>query len=69
MTDRVSETDRGWQNVVRTINAFLASFRVLDGEALTEREDAEKEAWSLARDAVVDRLAERMDQADDVDAG
>jgi hypothetical protein len=68
MTDRVSEADRGWQNVVRTINGHIATYRVLEGEALTERESAEKEAWSLARDAVVEQVVER-NEADDAGQG
>ena len=58
MTD-VSETDRGWQNVARTILAHLGTFRLLDGETLTEREAAEQAAWTVAHAAVVDQIVER----------
>jgi hypothetical protein len=64
MSDGVSDTDRGWQNVARTIIGFISTFRVLPGEVLTERELAEKEAWAVAHQAVVDVIAQRNETDD-----
>ena len=58
MTD---STTTGWQNVLRLIRRELTMRTPRDHEpALHPVETAEREAWQVAYDAVLDRLA-RMD--------
>jgi hypothetical protein len=58
MSDLRTDTERGWQNVLREIRRMLNLTRRLPDEPpLHPVEEAEHAAWQTAHDAVLARLA------------
>jgi hypothetical protein len=58
VTDPRTDTERGWQNVLREIRRKLNLTRRLPDEPpLHPVEEAEQAAWQVAHDAVLARLA------------
>ena len=58
MPDDRTDTERGWQNVLRLIRRQLTLVRRQPDEPpLTPVEEAEQAAWQTAHDAVLTRMA------------
>ena len=66
MPDYLNHATRGWQNVAREIMRRLDMVTPKDGEpSLHPVEQAEREAWQVAHDAVMVRIAERNEREGD----
>ena len=59
------DTERGWQNVARSIRRQLRMLTPRSGEPeLHPVEQAELDAWMTAQKAVIDGIEERMTDAE-----